>query len=177
MRAFALAVVMVSLMPALSWAEVGEGSTELGLSISSQRFEVEGEAASHDMTLVNLLYGYYITDRAELGFAVNIIEDEAGSSKTTRTGFELMGRYHFADSSKILVPYLGAQAGAVNYDDGVAESSGNSLGLMAGAKYFLGDRASVNFEYNYRSVSLEDDADNEYDATLTTISVGYSVYF
>ena len=43
---------------------------------------------------------------------------------------------------------------------------------MGGAKYFVTEDASVNVEYNYKNVMYEGG-----DITITTLSVGMSVYF
>ena len=55
--------------------------------------------------------------------------------------------------------------------------SGNSYGMMGGVKYFVTPAASLNMEYSYRAMELKDKNDVQYDAHMTVLAIGYSVYF
>ena len=177
MRNTALAVIaMVILAAAPSWARTEAGTMELGMSASSQKFENDDTGGEVTTTIINVLYGYFVTDAIELAGNLSVIENEMGSAKATQTGFELQFKYHLTGFGELLMPYLGVQAGVFGFD-GTTDLFGNSYGLMGGAKYFVTEKTSVNLEYNYRTMTLKDDADNEYDATVTVLGIGYSIYF
>ncbi len=178
MRNTTLAVIaMVLLTAAPSWARSEAGTTELGMSASSQKFENDDTGGEVTTTIINVLYGYFVTDAIELAGALSVIENDMGTAQATQTGFEFQVKYHLTGFGELLMPYLGAQAGVYGFDDGTTDLFGNSYGLMGGAKYFVTEKTSVNLEYNYRAMTLKDDADNEYDSTVTVLGIGYSIYF
>ena len=178
MRNTALAVIaMVVLAAAPSWAQTGAGTMELGMSASSQKFENDDTGDKVTTTIISVLYGYFVTDAIELAGSLSVIENDMGPAQVTQTGLELQFKYHFTGLGELLMPYIGAQAGVYGFDDGTTDLFGNSYGLMGGAKYFVSQKTSVNLEYNYRTMALKDDDDNEYDATVTVLGIGYSIYF
>ncbi len=170
-----LAILLVSVAPA--WAQTEAGTSELGLSISSQKMESDEAGAEVNTTIINILYGYFFTDAIELAGSLNVIENDFGDTETTQTGFELQFKYHFIGTRTSFLPYLGVQAGVYGLEDGTDELKGFSTGFMGGAKYFVSEKTSVNLEYNYRMMKLEDEDDNSYDATVTVLGIGYSIYF
>ncbi|MCK4911445.1 MAG: porin family protein [Thermodesulfovibrionales bacterium] len=170
-----LAILLVSAAPA--WAQTEAGMSELGMSISSQKLKSDDAGTSVNTTIINVLYGYFFTDAIELAGNLNVIENDFGNTETTQTGFELQLKYHFIGTIASFLPYLGVQAGVYGLDDGTDELKGSSAGFMGGAKYFVSEKTSVNLEYNYRMMTLEDDNDNSYDATVTVLGIGCSVYF
>ena len=100
-----------------------------------------------------------------------------GSTDSTQTGFDLQARYHFTRAGGMLLPYLGIQAGYSRHESSGSECSGLSYGILAGAKYFMNSSSSVNFEYNVRKLDLDESGGSKYKATVTTFSIGYSIYF
>ena len=177
--AFIAVMVLAALaFSAPAFAGTGAGTKELGINITSQKFEVDETNTKVTTSIINLLYGYYLSDRVEVAGNICIIENDLGGIDTTQTNLELQGKFHFPESSAILIPYLGLAAGIYNFDDGgVVDASGTSYGFMGGAKYMVVPSASVNLEYSFRSAELEDDNKNKYESTLTTLSIGFSVYF
>ncbi len=170
-----LALLLASVAPA--WAQIGAGTSELGVSISSQKFESDDAGTDVNTTIINVLYGYFFTDAIELAGNLNVIDTDFGETETIQTGIELQLKYHFIGAITSFLPYLGVQAGFYGIDDGMDELKGNSYGFMGGARYFLSEKTSVNLEYNFRMMKLEDEQDKSYDATVTVLGIGYSVYF
>ncbi len=173
-----LAVLAVLLAPATpAWAQTEAGMTELGVSISSQKLESDDAGTDVNTTIINVLYGYFITDAIEIAGNLNVIDNDFGETETTQTGFELQLKYHFIGAMTSFLPYLGVEAGVYGLDDGTDELKGKSVGFMGGAKYFMSEKTSLNLEYNFRMMQLEDEQDESYDATITVLGIGYSVYF
>jgi opacity protein-like surface antigen len=170
-----VALVLSGAMPAT--AEINAGTSELGVSISSQKLENDNTDTEITTTIINVFYGYFITKAFEIAGNISIVENEINGAGSTQTGLELQGKYHFVGATDIFLPYLGIQAGVYGIDSGSTELRGRSYGFMGGAKYFLSDKVSVNLEYNYRALELEDEDDNTSDSTVTVLGIGYSVYF
>ena len=170
-----LAILLLSSTPA--WAKIEAGTSELGLSISSQKLKSDDTGTDVNTTIINLLYGYFITDAIELAGNLNIIENDFGATETTQKGLEFQVKYHFIGTIASFLPFVGVQAGVYGIDNGTDELKGNSAGFMGGARYFLSEKTSVNLEYNYRMMDLKDDQDKSYDTTVTVLGIGYSVYF
>ena len=155
-----LAVLAVLLAPAApAWAQTEAGMSELGVSFSSQKLESDEADTDVNTTIIN------------------VIDNDFGETHTTQTGLELQLKYHFIGAITSFLPYLGVEAGVYGLDDGTAEFKGKSAGFMGGAKYFLSEKTSLNLEYNFRMMELEDEQDETYDATITVLGIGYSVYF
>jgi opacity protein-like surface antigen len=177
LTALILALLIVAAAAAPSSAETSSGMKELGVSISSQRFEMEDTAQEINTTIINLLYGYFLTSRVEFAGNLSIIENDLGTDESTQTCFELQGKFHFTGTASIMLPYLGVQAGVYTFDDGAEDISGNSYGMMGGVKYFVTPGASLNMEYSYRAMELKDKDNVTHDAHMTVLGIGYSVYF
>jgi len=177
MRVAAITAVALLCLTGISWAESLKGTKELGFNVSSQNLDVDGSSARVSTTMISVLYGVFITEQIEAGGAVNIIESEGGSVETTQTGVEFHAKFHFIGANPVLLPYIGLELGVYSLDSGGNEYSGNSTGIMGGAKYFMSSTSSVNLEYNLRNLEMEDKRNRNYDATATTLNIGYSVYF
>lgn len=174
----ALVLMLVIAFPHAALAQSEAGSSELGVSISSQQFENIDADVTVSTTIINVLYGYFVTDALEFAGNLNVIENDLGDAQSTQTGVELQGKYHFLSGpDATFLPYVGLEGGVYGFDDGLEKLTGSSYGLMGGAKFFLSKNASVNLEYNYREMKLEDDSGASYNANITVLGIGYSVYF
>ena len=161
-KIFILTLVMVFGLASVCFAGIEQGKSEVGANYTRQ--DVDGIVIS----MVNFNYGYFMTDELQLSGNLMLMEAE---------DFELIGldgqaKYHLIQEGSEIVPYVGAQLGNVSISGPGFSESATSYGFMGGAKYFVSEDASVNVEYNYKNVMYEGG-----DITITTLSVGMSVYF
>ena len=118
--------------------------------------------------MVNMTFGYFMTDEVQLSGNLMLMEAEGMKSMA----FEGQGRYHFILEGQEYVPYVGAQLGTFNMDSDYGSESAMSYGFLGGAKYFISEDLSLNLEYNYKNVMYDSG-----DITITTLTVGGAIYF
>ena len=160
-KIFILTLVIVFGLASVSFAGVEEGKSEIGGNITRQ--DIDGIV----LTMVNLNYGYFMTDEVQLTGNMMLMKAEGYKA----LALEGQGRYHFILGEEY-VPYVGGLIGTFNIDgDGFSESA-MSYGFMGGVKYFVSEDTSFNLEYNYKNVMYDSG-----DISITTTTAGMAIYF
>jgi hypothetical protein len=97
-----IAVLAVVLTASSAMAQIEKGDREI--QATGYLFTVSG------ITMLNLsgIYGYYYSDKLELGGGPSLMILDYGFGRDTKLGLTFFGRYYFTARDK-LVPYAGAQ--------------------------------------------------------------------
>ncbi len=194
-------------------AAIGKGASEItgDFNISYEHTEVGSYRSTSGLDspktqsdalsgTLRVGYGYFLTDAVQLGSTISetitstkpFVENELNSftQDTYTFNLDLFARYHFYKKGSVFVPYVGAQAGWINYYQKQKETVGGttsnvgrngnaiSYGGMAGVKYFLDENTSLNAEMNYRryDIDLGKDAPTATHDVLKWL-IGLSYYF
>lgn len=137
--------------PALAQQEAGDVELQLAGSI----FTSVGEETSNTAGLFQAKFGYFFTDRVELGaypsLTVTTVRtvDTWGNTRTatdSRVGLGVFGVYSFLAQDATTVPYLGAQ---YYISDITNASSRGWVGLNGGSKFYLSSRVAFDVGGNY----------------------------
>ncbi len=91
-------------------------------------------------------YGYFFTDRQELGGGVNFSFTDTGSGDSdTNVGANAFYRYNFARQGRTVLPYLSASV--FSFDVSNSDSLGGRPG--AGVKFFFKENAAFDINAGY----------------------------
>ena len=137
-------------------APVGKGDTEFGFSFLFSNYDEQGT----NQVQLTASVGKFISDRAELSIEPTITYfDSAGSTSFTLAPFVAF-KYLFrgANLSNPVVPYVGAGIGIDITSTSGARSStdfGLFVAPVAGLKYFVSERVSLEYALSYNFGILE----------------------
>jgi hypothetical protein len=138
-----IAVLAIVLTTSSAMAQIEKGDREV--QASAFLFTVSG------ITILNLsgIYGYYYTDRLELGGGPMITYMDYGFGSNTTLGLTAFGRYSFTARDK-LVPYVSAQW--YQYDIAPEDPIGffdmSFIQAGGGFKYFLNEYIAYDVSGN-----------------------------
>ena len=192
-RAF-MAIAMVGL--GLVFAESARAATMGGRS----ELRVDGSLMSttyrESDTLTfsgQIVFNRFLADFVSLGISlrpsISTSSNDDSDDETTSRQLFILGRVDFyipTGARSPFVPYGGLHAGAINY---AYESGGDDEdtatvvtgGGQIGAKLFITEKTSLNFELDGSVYKPEDDEysgdEDDENVTVATFTVGYSVYF
>ncbi len=184
-----LALFLFSLTANIAFAGTKAGSTELGLNASITNLSIDSDDDDDEdiqMFLGTVTAGYFITDQIQLGGSFMGNRMDYGDSDSTTYDLSAQAKYHFSSSDQTIVPYVGIQGGYYTrtYDSGdgdESESDGYSYGALGGLKFFVTESTTLNLELNYNRLSLDpdsnDDNDDNIEADLLALLIGFSIYF
>ncbi len=168
-KVFLLTVVMFLAIAGTSYAGTDAGMMELGLQGSYTQTKIDDEDFKFYLGYFN--FGYFLTPQLQLG-ALGMFGGNINGETNRIYGISADFRYNFSyDKAQTVVPYLGIQAGVSGISDGTNESA-FAYGAMGGIKFFVTERASLNFGVNWVRTRIEDT-----DIDTFMGSVGFSVYF
>ena len=140
-----------------------------------------------------IVFNRFLADFVSLGISlrpsISTSSNDDSDDETTSRQLFILGRVDFyipTGARSPFVPYGGLHAGAINY---AYESGGDDEdtatvvtgGGQIGAKLFITEKTSLNFELDGSVYKPEDDEysgdENDENVTVATFTVGYSVYF
>ncbi len=144
MKQILIAVLVIVLMSSSATAQIEKGDREV--QASAYLFTVSG------ITVLNLsgIYGYYYTQRLELGGGPTIMFMDYGFGSNTTFGLTAFGKYSFTARDK-LVPYASAQW--YQYDiapeDPIGFADMSFIQVGGGFKYFLNEYLAYDVSGNF----------------------------
>lgn len=174
-RLLTFMVIFASILFVYSNAEsavagIGEGSQEIGGMATLMNTSAAGTTTS--TTIFMGSYAYFFTDNIQAGGSLLTVGAKSDDIEASITGIDLFGKYYFYQKGQEIIPWVGIQAGNINFKAGSTSSSATSYGLMGGGKYFVSENVSANAELNYRSYTIE-----SVTTTTTALLFGFSVYW
>ncbi len=132
----------------------------------------------------------FVSIGIELSPTLSTSSYDNSDDETTSRSLFLLGRVDFyipTGARSPFVPYGGLHAGVNNYASEYGDNDENTAtvvtgGGQIGAKFFLTEKTSLNFELNgsiYQREEEDEWADDEDDNNVTVVmfNIGYSVYF
>lgn len=163
-------VIGVLMLAAPASAQVSSGLNELGGKGIVEIGKLSSDAESRWQTDINMFYGRFLTDRVEVGPALNVYKYEGEPASGAVGGFV---NYHFGDVTGELVPFAEVAAGQLF---GGNDGKPLYLNLSPGVKWFFakGGGALIASAF-YRHLFI--------DTELTTganefgLTVGVAIYF
>lgn len=167
-------------------AQIGKGSSEvfgmLSYTNTVSKTESSDDKNTTNTALYTVGYGYFVTDRVQLGIShLGILaksDSDSSSDTLSILGFDGFVKYHFLDKGATLVPYVGLQAGylSAKYNDDKGDAM--TYGAMGGLKYFVSENVTLNTELNYRHYDLKSrSSDDKAKSDTIGVLIGFSVYF
>lgn len=168
-KVFLLTAVMLLAIAGTSYAGTEAGMMELGLQGSYTQTKIDNDDFKFYLGYVN--FGYFLTPQIQIGALGMMGGNIDGETQTIYAGYADL-RYNFSyNKAQTVVPYLGIQAGMAGTSNGTSESA-FAYGGMAGIKFFVTEKASLNVGVNYVRTTI---GNTDIDTFMGT--VGLSFYF
>jgi len=168
-KVLVLVAVLLLAIAGTSYAGTEAGMMELGLQGSYYQTKIDDEDFKFYLGMFNV--GYFLTPQIQIG-ALGLMGGNINGETQTIYSFAGDFRYNFSyDKAQTVVPYLGIQAGFGGTSNGTSESA-FAYGAMGGIKFFVTERASLNFGVNWVRTTIGDT-----DVDMFSGTVGVSFYF
>ena len=170
------AVVLAALCPAPAAAQVRDGTSEVGVEGAFERANDQFGARA---TRINFdgSYGFFITDRLEIGPTFSFVKTPIEEARSAISGFV---DFHLGDTSGRVVPYIEAAYGQLFGDDQFISDPTFADGA-AGVKWFFGDDGggALNLSAFYRRTFFDTGGARNFATGIHTVGakVGVAIYF
>lgn len=163
-------VIGVLMLAAPASAQVSAGLNELGGKGSVELGKASSDPESLWSMDINTYYGRFLTDRVEVGPAINVYKIEGEEASGAIGGFV---NYHFGDITGGLVPFAEVAAGQL-----FGGINGKPLYINGGpgVKWFFGNGGGAiiaNAYYRHQFI----DTDVTTGANEFGLNVGVAIYF
>ncbi|MCU4164403.1 outer membrane beta-barrel protein [Carboxylicivirga caseinilyticus] len=171
------------------------GTSDLGLSSTTTKFEYDGESYSDDIksTQFNITpsLGYFVIDNLALGLSIDFESTKQKVSSDSYTSNSLLfgpfARYYVGSGN--IKPYIqgdflfGNQKSKYDYSgvnmSGESKNNVSAWDLGVGLGFFLNDFISLDLGLGYGSITMSD-GDNSKDKTIISgvaLSGGFAIFF
>jgi len=154
---------------------IGEGDTELGF------FGSINDSDIGTISLLGFTFGKYISDDLELRLTQTLAFADAGGVTTVAWIPYGSAEYQLRQGGSPFVPYVGGGAGVVLVGSDDFFISGLFVTPVAGVKYFLNERTSLEYALSYQFSLLGQYCDDFdcFDADVATLanSVRINIYY
>jgi opacity protein-like surface antigen len=165
-----LVAVMLLTIAGTSYAGTEAGMMELGLQGSYTQTKMNGsDDFKFYLWMVN--FGYFFTPQLQIGL-MGLVGGTMDGSSDKIYGGSGQFRFNFSfNKAQTVVPYLGVQTGIYGTSNGKSESA-FAYGGMAGLKFFMSEKTSLNLEGNWQRTKVAST-----DIDVFQGLVGVSFYF
>jgi len=186
MRKTVIVLLALLVLPATLWAmDINQGKIELSgqtrFNFSKTEIETTGSPDVDETTWEFQLDGlYYLQRNLGLGviFQYDKTETEVAGVSVDSSTFIIGPQvtYNFPLNEKVSL-FVNGAVGYATAEVANNDADGWAYQFGGGLKYFLTNSASINGTLQYRSISLEDDFNNDIDTSGVSVGVGISIYF